>query len=97
MEESMKTRVMITILLVAVMATYSYVPQASADPLTALAIVGVAAVLSASTIDIVAGQYDDNRDYRAQHDKAEEMRAQEEATKETPSPTKIELAAIKTD
>jgi len=93
----MKTRVMITILLVAVMATYSYVPQASADPLTALAIVGVAAVLSASTIDIVAGQYDDNRDYRAQHDKAEEMRAQEEATKETPSPTKIELAAIKTD
>jgi hypothetical protein len=97
MEESMKTRVMITILLVAVMATYSYVPQASADPLTALAIVGVAAVLSASTIDIVAGQYDDNRDYRAQHDKAEEMRAQEEATKETASPTKIELAAIRTD
>jgi hypothetical protein len=97
MEESMKTRVMITILLVAVMATYSYVPQASADPLTALAIVGVAAVLSASTIDIVAGQYDDNRDYRAQHDKAEEMRAQEEATKETPSPAKIELAAKKAD
>jgi len=93
----MKTRVMITILLVAVMATYSYVPQASADPLTALAIVGVAAVLSASTIDIVAGQYDDNRDYRAQHDKAEEMRAQEEATKEAPSPTKIEVAALRAD
>jgi len=93
----MKSRVLITILLVAVIATYSDVPQASADPLTALAIVGVATVLSASTIDIIAGQYDDNRDYRAQHDKAEEMRAQGEAAKETPGPTRSELAAKQTD
>ena len=93
----MKSRVLIVALLIAVVATFSHMPPASAEPLTVIAIVGVAAVLSASTVDIVAGQYDDNRDYRAQHDKAEEMRAQEEATQETPSPAKIELAAKKAD
>lgn len=93
----MKSRVLIVALLIAAVATFSHVPPASAEPLTVIAIVGVAAVLSASTIDIVAGQYEDNRDYRAQHFKDEEMRAQQEATRETPSPARIELAAIKAD
>lgn len=93
----MKRRILIIVLLIAVVAAFSHAPPASAEPLTVIAIVGVAAVLSASTMDIVAGQYDDNRDYRAQHFKDEEMRAQEEATKEPPSPAKIELAAIKAD
>jgi len=93
----MKSRVLTIALLIAAMATFSYGPPASAEPLTILAIVGVATVLSASTIDIVASQYDDNRDYRAQLDEAEKMSSREEASEETPSPGKVELAALKTD
>jgi len=93
----MKIRVLTSALLIAAMATFSYGPPASAEPLTILAIVGVATVLSASTIDIVASQYDDNRDYRAQLDEAEKMSSREEASEETPSPSKVELAALKTD
>jgi hypothetical protein len=97
MEESMKSPVLIVALLITVLATVSYVPPASAEPLTVIAIVGVAAVLSASTVDIVASQYDDNRDQRAQRDETDKMRAQAETNKATPSPTKIELAAKKAD
>ncbi len=93
----MKSRILIAALLIALLATFSYVPPASAEPLTVIAIVGVATVLSASTIDIVANHYDDNRDYRAQREETDKMRAQAEANKETPSPTKIELAAKKAD
>lgn len=93
----MKNHVLIAALLIAVLAGFTHVPPASAEPLTIMAIVGVATVLSVSTVDIVASHYDDNRDYRAQQDETDKMRAQTEANKETPSPTKIELAAKNAD
>jgi hypothetical protein len=47
------------------------VPRANAEPLTIMAIIGVATVLSVSTVDIVATNYEDNRDQRAQHEDTE--------------------------
>ena len=88
----MNSRVLIIVLLIAVLATFSSVPRASAEPLTIMAIVGVAAVLSVSTIDIVASNYDDNRDQRAQLEETEKMHAKAETIEETPSSGKIEVA-----
>ena len=58
----MKNRILIIALAIAVLAAFSSVPRANAEPLTIMAIVGVATVLSISTVDIVASQYEDNRD-----------------------------------
>ena len=93
----MKNHVLIAGLLIAVLASFTHVPPASAEPLTIMAIVGVATVLSVSTVDIVANHYDDNRDQRAQQDETDKMRAQTESNKESASPTKIELAAKNAD
>jgi hypothetical protein len=89
----MKNRVLIIALAIAVLAAFSSVPRANAEPLTIMAIVGVAAVLSVSTVDIVASHYEDNRDQRAQHEGTEKMHAKVETTEQAPSSGKIEIAA----
>jgi flagellar biosynthesis component FlhA len=89
----MKNRISIIALMIVVLAAFSPVPRASAEPLTVMAIVGVATVLSLSTVDMVASNYEDNKDQRAQLEEAEKRRAQEEANEETPGSGRIEVAA----
>jgi hypothetical protein len=92
-EEAMKNRILIIALTIAVLTAFSSVPRANAEPLTIMAIVGVATVLSISTVDIVASHYEDNRDQRAQHEDAEKMHAKAETTEQAPSSGKVEIAA----
>jgi len=89
----MKNRILIIALVVAVLAAFSSVPRANAEPLTIMAIVGVATVLSISTVDIVASHYEDNRDQRAQHEDTEKMHAKAETTEQASSSGKVEIAA----
>ena len=89
----MKNRVLIIALAIVVIAAFSSVPRANAEPLTIMAIVGVATVLSVSTVDIVASNYEDNRDQRAQQEDNEQMHAKAEATEQAPSSGKVEIAA----
>jgi len=89
----MKNRVLIIALAIIVLSAFSSVPRASAEPLTIMAIVGVATVLSVSTVDIVASNYEDNRDQRAQREDTEKTHAKAEATEQAPSSGKVEIAA----
>jgi len=89
----MKNRVLIIVLAIIVLSAFSSVKRANSEPLTIMAIVGVATVLSVSTVDIVASNYEDNRDQRAQHEDAEKMHAKDEATQKAPSSGKVEIAA----
>ena len=89
----MKNRIFIIALVIAVLAAFSSVPRANAEPLTIMAIVGVATVLSISTVDIVASHYEDNRDQRAQHEDTEKMHAKAETTEQASSSGKVEIAA----
>ena len=89
----MKNRVLIIALAIVVLAAFSSVPRANAEPLTIMAIIGVATVLSVSTVDIVASNYEDNRDQRAQQEDTEKMHAKAEATEQAPSSGKVEIAA----
>jgi hypothetical protein len=90
----MKKRAWIIALSIVVLASFSSVPRANAEPLTIMAIVGVATVLSVSTVDIVANHYEDNRDQRAQQEDAEKAHAKAEKTEPPPSSDKIEVAAL---
>jgi len=90
----MKTRVWIIALSIAALAAFSPVPRANAEPLTIMAIVGVATVLSISTVDIVASQYEDNRDQRAQVQDTEKMHAKAETAEQEPSSGKSEVASL---
>jgi hypothetical protein len=89
----MKKRGLIIALAIAVLTVVSPVPRASAEPLTILAVVGVATVLSASTVDIVTSNYQDNSDQRAQYQESEEMHAKAETTDPTSSSSHVEVAA----
>ena len=89
----MKNRVWIIALAIIVLEAFSPVPRANAEPLTIMAIVGVATVLSMSTVDIVASRYEDDRDQRAQHEDTEKMHAKAETTEQAPSSGKSEVAA----
>lgn len=89
----MKNRILIIALAIAVLSAFSSVPRANAEPLTIMAIVGVATVLSISTVDIVASHYEDNRDQRAQHEDTEKAHTKAEATEQAPSSGKVEIAA----
>ena len=93
----MKNRIFIIALLIVVLAAYSFVPRANAEPLTVMAIVGVAAVLSASTVDIVASNHEENRDMRAQHEDIGKLHAKAETTGEAASSNKARLPLPKTD
>jgi hypothetical protein len=89
----MKNRILIIAIAIAVLAVFSSVPRANAEPLTIMAIVGVVTVLSISTVDIVASHYEDNRDQHAQHEDSEKMHAKAETTEQAPSSDKVEIAA----
>jgi hypothetical protein len=88
----MKRQVWIIAISIIVLAAFSPVPRANAEPLTIMAIVGVATVLSVSTVDIVANHYDDNRDQRAQRDETDKMHAKAETTEKALNSGKSEVA-----
>jgi hypothetical protein len=79
----MKHRVLFIAFMIVALAAFSSVPKANAEPLTIMAIVGVAAVLSVSSVDIIAGSNEDTRDQRAQLDEAAKMQAKVEAPRVT--------------
>lgn len=82
----MKNRVLIIAILIAALTAFSSVPRAKAEPLTIMAVVGVATVLSLSTVDIVASDHDeDTKDMRAQREDTEIMHANAKMTEETPN------------
>jgi hypothetical protein len=89
----MKNRVWAIVLTIIVLAAFAPVPRAHAEPLTVIAIVGVAAVLSVSTVDIVANRYEDNRDQRAQEEATEKMLARSDAAKPASGSGRTEVAA----
>lgn len=78
--KAMKNRVWIIALAIIALSAFSFAPRTNAEPLTILAIVGVATVLSASTVDIVASHYEDNQDQRAQNEQPDNIHAKAEAT-----------------
>lgn len=88
----MKNRAWIIALAIIALSAFSFAPRTSAEPLTVIAIVGVATVLSASTVDIVAGHYEDNRDQRAQNEPSDKMHAKAETTEPVADSPKVEVA-----
>jgi hypothetical protein len=93
----MKNRTLIIALLIVVLTPFSFVQRANAEPLTVMAIVGIAAVLSASTVDIVASNYEENKDMRAQHEDIGKLHAKAETTGEAASSNEARLPLPKTD
>ena len=93
----MKNRILIIALLIVVLAAFSFAPRANAEPLTIMAIVGITAVLSASTVDIVASNHEENRDMRAQQEDIGKLHAKAETTGETASSNEARLPLPKTD
>jgi len=80
----MKIRYVVIMILVVALTAVSASTPARADPLTIMAVVGVAAVLSASSVDMVARSYDDNRDMRAQPAEPRPLIAKNEAPASAP-------------
>lgn len=89
----MKNRALIIAVTITVLAAVLPVPRANADPLTVLAILGLATVASISTVDIVVSHDEDTRDFRAQHEGTETLSAGGVPAAPTPTPDKIEVAA----
>jgi|WetSurMetagenome_2_1015567.scaffolds.fasta_scaffold218355_1 hypothetical protein len=89
----MKNRTLIIALAITFLAVVSPLPRADGDPLTILAILGLATVASISTVDIVAGNEPDTRDFRAQQNDVETPNAQVEPADSPPPADKIEVAA----
>jgi|PlaIllAssembly_1097288.scaffolds.fasta_scaffold01613_4 hypothetical protein len=93
METAMKNRALIIAVTITVLAAVLPVPRANADPLTVLAILGLATVASISTVDIVVSHDEDTRDFRAQHGDPETLSAVGVTAVPAPTPDKIEVAA----
>jgi hypothetical protein len=93
METAMKNRALIIAVTITVLAAVLPVPRANADPLTVLAILGLATVASISTVDIVVSHDEDTRDFRAQHEDPETLSAGGVTAVPAPTPDKIEVAA----
>lgn len=86
----MKNRILITAILIAVLTAFFSVPRAKAEPLTIMAIVGVATVLSLSTVDIVASDHDeDTKDMRAQREDTEKMHANAKTAEKAPNASDV--------
>jgi hypothetical protein len=71
----MKPRIVIIALLIAALAVFFNAPRADAEPLTIMAIVGVASVLAVSSIDIIASGEEDSKEQRAQLEDTEKLLA----------------------
>jgi hypothetical protein len=93
MENAMKNRALIIATTITVLAAVLPVPRANADPLTVLAILGLATVASISTVDIAVSHDEDTRDFRAQHEGTETLGAGGVTADPTPTPDKMEVAA----
>ncbi len=76
----MKKKIMAIAVLIAVFAIFSSTPRVEAEPLTIMAIVGVATVLTISSVDIVATHYNDDKDMRAQEEDTKKMLVAEAKT-----------------
>jgi len=76
----MKHRVLFIALIIVALAAFSSVPRVNAEPLTIMAIVGVVAVLSASSVDMIASHSEDNKDQHAQLDETAKMHAMAEVS-----------------
>jgi predicted RNA-binding protein with PUA-like domain len=86
----MKNRILIIAILMAVLTAFFSVPRAKAEPLTIMAIVGVATVLSLSTVDIVASDHDeDTKDMRAQREDTEKMHANAKTAEKAPNASDV--------
>jgi hypothetical protein len=96
-EDNMKNRIWVIALLIVVLTAFSSVQRANAEPLTVMAIVGVAAVISASTVDIVASNYEENRDMRAQQEDIGKLHAKAETTGDEARSSEARLPLPKTD
>ena len=81
----MKHRVLFIALIIVALAAFSSVPRVNAEPLTIMAIVGVVAVLSASSVDMMASHNEDNKDQHAQLDETAKMHAKAETSGVTSS------------
>ena len=81
----MKSRVFIITILILALTAAAAAPRASADPLTIMAVIGVFAVLSTSSVDMVARSEEDNKDMRAQQEEAARLHARAEASAESSS------------
>lgn len=75
----MKHRVLLIAFMIVALAAFSSVPRANAEPLTIMAVVGVVAVVTASSVDMIASSNEDTKDQRAQLDEADKMHAKAEA------------------
>jgi hypothetical protein len=82
-EDTMKHRVLFIAFMIVALAAFSSVPRANAEPLTIMAIVGVVAVLSVSSVDIVAHNREDSKAQLAQVDETAKMHAKVEASNVT--------------
>jgi len=86
----MKNQVLIIAISIAVLTAFFSVPRAKAEPLTIMAIVGVATVLSLSTVDIVASDHDeDTKDMRAQREDTEKMHANAKTAEKAPNASDV--------
>ena len=86
----MKNQVLIIAILIAVLRQFFLCRCAKAEPLTIMAIVGVATVLSLSTVDIVASDHDeDTKDMRAQREDTEKMHANAKTAEKTPNASDV--------
>jgi hypothetical protein len=79
-------------ILVVTLTAVSASTPARADPLTIMAVVGVAAVLSASSVDMVARSYDDDRDMRAQAEEPRPLIAKNDAPASAPESSAADVA-----
>jgi hypothetical protein len=74
----MKNSTLVTAVLIAFVAAFSHVPNAKADPLTVIAVAGVATIVLATTVDLAIPDEDTQKDMRAKsedNEKKVELRA----------------------
>ncbi|MCU0560434.1 MAG: hypothetical protein MUD16_09610 [Desulfobacterales bacterium] len=88
----MKPRILIIALTIAALAAATPAPRAEADPLTVMAVVGLASVFAVSSIDIIAGGDEDGKEQRAQREESEKLVARAE-----PGAEASEAVAVKAD
>jgi hypothetical protein len=75
----MKLRVPLIAFIIVALTVFSSVPSTKAEPLTIMAIAGIVAVLSASSVDMI-DRSEDNKDQHAQLDETATMHAKAEAS-----------------
>jgi hypothetical protein len=88
----MQSRVLIIAALILALTAAVAVPQANAEPLTIMAIVGVVTVLSAGSVDLVARSDEDNKDMRARQEETTRLDARAAADTQASAATAVKVA-----